>query len=75
MDVSSFAGQNVDLRIEIPHFGAARVDIFGFTYVPEPSTLELAAIGGVALGFATCGRHHLFRWRKMRQDRLAKVAG
>ena len=77
LDVSLPAGQNVDIRIEIPAGPSGTgvlVDIFGFTYVPEPSTLELAAIGGVGLGVATCGRHSLFRGRKMRQDRLAKVA-
>ncbi len=55
INVSSLAGQTVDLKIELPQFGAARVDIFGFTYVPEPSTWALLGTGMVALSF------HMYR--------------
>jgi len=74
IDISALAGQTADIRITIPGFTEAQVDILGFTYVPEPSTLELVAIGGVGLGLASWKRQSLFQGRKMRQDRPAKVA-
>lgn len=56
IDVSSFAGKDVDLRIEIPA-GSVLVDIFGFTYVPEPSTWALLGTGMLALRYEMHRRH------------------
>jgi hypothetical protein len=56
IDVSSFAGQAVDLRIVIPS-GNAIADSFGFTYVPEPSTWALLGTGMLAVTLETWRRH------------------
>ena len=49
VDVSRYAGQSIDLEFLIPKGGSTRLDIFGFTPVPEPSTWALFGVGAAAL--------------------------
>jgi hypothetical protein len=49
VDVSRYAGQSIDLEFLIPKGGSTRLDIFGFTPVPEPSTWALFGVGAAAV--------------------------
>jgi hypothetical protein len=58
VDVSGFAGQEVELRFQ-PGLGIDFLDAIQFSTqpIPEPSTLGLFALGGLLLGWR--------RWRKL----------
>jgi hypothetical protein len=49
VDVSRWAGQEVDLQFLVRAGDSARLDVLGFTNVPEPSTWALVGLGAVAL--------------------------
>ena len=49
VDISRYAGQSIDLEFLLPRGGSTRLDIFGFTPVPEPSTWALFGVGAAAV--------------------------
>jgi len=49
VDVSRWAGQEVDLEFLVRAGDSARLDVLGFTNVPEPSTWALLGLGAAAL--------------------------
>ncbi len=53
LDVSPYTGQNVSLEFLVRRNDSARIDVLGFTSVPEPSTWALLGLGAVALGIGS----------------------
>jgi hypothetical protein len=51
LDISRFAGQDVNLEFLFRPGAAGSFDIFGFTQVPEPSTWALFGCGAVIMGW------------------------
>ena len=49
VDVSRWAGQEVNLEFSLGAGASSELDIFGFTSVPEPSTWALLGLGAAAL--------------------------
>ena len=49
IDVSRWAGQTVDLEFRLEPSQSGRLDVLGFTNVPEPSTWALLGLGAAAL--------------------------
>ena len=49
VDVSRFAGQEVDLEFLVASGASIRFDILGFVPVPEPSTWALFGVGAAAV--------------------------
>lgn len=55
VNVSRWAGQEVDLEFRVGAGDSARLDILGFTNVPEPSIWALLSLGATALGWQLHG--------------------
>jgi hypothetical protein len=55
VDVSPFAGQEVELRFGFPPLAFYGLDIIGFEPIPEPSTWAMVALGGGVMWFALRG--------------------
>ena len=49
VDISGYAGQEVNLEFLVRREDSIRFDIFGFTSVPEPSTYALFGVGAALL--------------------------
>ena len=49
IDVSRWAGQTVDLEFRLEPGNSGRLDVLGFTSVPEPSTWALLGLGAATL--------------------------
>jgi hypothetical protein len=55
VNVSHWAGQEVDLEFRVGAGDSVRLDVFDFTSVPEPSTWALVGLGAAALGWQLHG--------------------
>jgi hypothetical protein len=57
VDVSRFAGQEVDLEFLVRSGDSIRFDVLGFVPVPEPSTWALFGVGAAAVLGLTRRKH------------------